>query len=308
MEYVKGTCVKCNKDIQIPEDLEEIICIYCGHKMFVNEATIQLKEDQPAADGHFLSEFDGELFARIIDNDAPLSKIFPRGEYANYFQDLYSQHERELIAFSRQYIYCPEPKDEYVRKTAATIIQYEMAKLDMVEKKKRKGQLYNDSAYVAIFVIPLIDYYKAEATDKLAEAVVKAWREAFKENQINRGSFDSINGGFKRRKFCYITTAVCDSLGKADDCYELSVLRKYRDEWLTLQDGGQELIDEYYDTAPHILNQIQNSPEPKTVYSQLYNAYIKPCITHIEKDNYEQCKQLYVQMVRSLIMQWHVNA
>lgn len=300
--------MKCNKDIQIPDDLDEIICIYCGHKMTVDEAIIKTKNNSQTKDEHILASFDAKVFAKIIDNEIPFNKIFNRSEYANHFQDLYSKYEQDFIAFSHQYIYSPEPKEDYVNKTAETIVQYEMEKLNKTEKKKQKGQLYSDSAYVAIFIIPLIDYYKSEATDKLAGAVVAAWRENFKDNQINRGSFESINGGFKKRKFCYITTAVCDSLGKSDDCYELSVLRKFRDEWLALQVGGHELIDEYYDTAPLILNQIQWSPKPEKVYAGLYRDYLAPCIYHIENDNYELCKQLYIHMIRSLQQQWGINA
>lgn len=34
------------------------------------------------------------------------------------------------------------------------------------------------------------------------------------------------------QKFCYITTAVCETFGKPDDCYELRLLRTYRDGYL----------------------------------------------------------------------------
>jgi len=304
MEYIKGTCVNCNKEIQIPDDLNEIICMYCGHKMVIEEALTKAGADSRAIDEGLPVDFNMDEFAKVIDSDTPFNKIFNRDEYANYFQELYSQYEADFIAFSHQYIYCPEPKEDYIQRTAETIVRHETAKLDDLEKRKRKGQLYNDSAYVAIFIIPLIDYYKSEATDKLADAVVAAWRENFKDNQINRGNFDSINGGFKKRKFCYITTAVCNSLGKPDDCYELSVLRKFRDEWLALQVGGQELIDEYYDTAPVILRQIELSPKSEEVFDKLYKDYIAPCIAYIENDNYEQCKQLYLHMMKSLQRQW----
>ena len=36
----------------------------------------------------------------------------------------------------------------------------------------------------------------------------------------------------KRGIFCYITTAVCRSMDKADNCYELTTLREYRDGYL----------------------------------------------------------------------------
>ena len=37
---------------------------------------------------------------------------------------------------------------------------------------------------------------------------------------------------------CFITTACCETLGLADDCFELRTLRRYRDEVLAKQPGG----------------------------------------------------------------------
>ena len=47
-----------------------------------------------------------------------------------------------------------------------------------------------------------------------------------------------------KHKGCFLTTAVCEYLGKADDCEELTTLRDYRDQWLAKQPGGVELIEE----------------------------------------------------------------
>ena len=43
--------------------------------------------------------------------------------------------------------------------------------------------------------------------------------------------FEDIAGGF-RKGFCYITTAVCESQNKPDDCYEPSDAQAFRDGYL----------------------------------------------------------------------------
>ena len=44
---------------------------------------------------------------------------------------------------------------------------------------------------------------------------------------------------------CFITSAVCLSSGKPDDCEELRVMRTFRDMWLRKQPFGEAEIDDY---------------------------------------------------------------
>ena len=53
----------------------------------------------------------------------------------------------------------------------------------------------------------------------------------------------------KKDGLCFITTAVCKYLGKPDDCFELTALRDFRDNWLAEQAGGAEEIHEYVATG-----------------------------------------------------------
>jgi hypothetical protein len=46
---------------------------------------------------------------------------------------------------------------------------------------------------------------------------------------------------------CFITTAVCDFLSEPDDCYELTLFRSFRDNWLSFQPDGKQLVEQYYD-------------------------------------------------------------
>lgn len=104
----------------------------------------------------------------------------------------------------------------------------------------------------------------------------------------------------KKNSGCFITTAVCDSLNKSDDCYELTSFRRFRDNWLAAQVDGPVLIAEYYDVAPKIVESINMKDNRDEIYQQIWHDYLEPCLVMIEKGNYAACKNLYIKMVRNL--------
>lgn len=103
-----------------------------------------------------------------------------------------------------------------------------------------------------------------------------------------------------KKSGCFITTAVCDSLKKADDCYELTAFRRFRDDWLARQTDGPSLIEEYYDVAPKIVETINTKENRNEIYQEILNDYLKPCLTLIERQELEACKSLYMEMVKKL--------
>ena len=99
---------------------------------------------------------------------------------------------------------------------------------------------------------------------------------------------------------CFITTAVCQTFRKPDDCYELTMFRSFRDTWLTKQPDGKKLISEYYAVAPDIVKKIDDSEYPDRVYQKIWELYLSPCLHYLEEGKYEECKNLYVEMVTQL--------
>jgi len=121
-------------------------------------------------------------------------------------------------------------------------------------------------------------------------------------------SSSSSSGRKKSGLFgCFITTAVCQYFNKADDCYELTTLRYYRDHWLQAQPDGAHLIQHYYEIAPMIVAQIELSPNKDEIYEHLYHHYIKDCVSLIEAGQYESCKELYIEMIHSLQTKFNEN-
>ena len=99
--------------------------------------------------------------------------------------------------------------------------------------------------------------------------------------------------------FCYITTAVCESLNKPDDCYELTTLRKYRDEYLLSTESGREIVEEYYNIAPTIVKRIGRQDDAGEIYRGIWDEYLSPCIHLIEKGRKEECKDRYSEIGRA---------
>ena len=113
---------------------------------------------------------------------------------------------------------------------------------------------------------------------------------------------DKIDTVIQQGSGCFITTAFCDYFGKPDDCFELTTLRDYRDMWLRLQPGGEELAKEYYETAPGIVERLNALPPAgkDRIYASLWSDYIEPCLGLIKNRDYEKCREKYISMVSFL--------
>lgn len=99
---------------------------------------------------------------------------------------------------------------------------------------------------------------------------------------------------------CFITTAICEYFDKEDDCYELTTLRKFRDNWLKNQYDGIYLIEEYYDIAPNLVERLNSLSIKDNVYHKLWYEYINICLKMIEEEKYQECKLKYIEMVNYL--------
>lgn len=95
---------------------------------------------------------------------------------------------------------------------------------------------------------------------------------------------------------CFLTTAVCKYQGKHDQCYELTVLRNFRDGWL--KENHPEDIDTYYAEAPAIVKKIEAMPTPGWIFDRMYSTYILPAIQHIEEGNNAAAYQIYKHLYR----------
>ncbi len=96
---------------------------------------------------------------------------------------------------------------------------------------------------------------------------------------------------------CYLTTACMKHFKEDfdDSCYELRVLRWFRDNFVSKED-----IDHYYDIAPTIVIGIDNEPQSDMVYDYIYDNVIDACVSAIEEGNYEFAYKRYKSSILSL--------
>lgn len=141
--------------------------------------------------------------------------------------------------------------------------------------------------------------YKYAALDTIVRMYEEG--EGFRKNKQKAKEFRAEAEKYRKYyKGCFITTAVCDSLGKSDDCYELTTFRHFRDNWLAHEPEGKLLIEQYYRIAPRIVWNINSSANASDVYSSIWQQYLEPCLHFIENKDFANCKQLYVMMVSEL--------
>ena len=141
-----------------------------------------------------------------------------------------------------------------------------------------------------------------EKAKKYLEIAIKYGEYGIERYQTATKALEYINNG------CFITSAVCKSFNKSDDCYELTTFRRFRDEWLLKESDGKQIIDEYYRIAPRIVEKIDASGKADKVYRMIWDRYLSECLRLLEERDYYECKKLYIQMVEDLKMRFLSNA
>lgn len=314
MEFITGVCPKCQGELQIPKGHEQIICMYCGVKIDTKAAMMRKEagqsKEEPRQPGKktagqnpgCLQEAKRRFPEMLFSIQDPL-KNFKKSMYESGFRAYEAQHEKVMDLLEDA---CMETQDleGTLKELASAMVEEVLVYLDRKKNKRQQEEaMVNFNMSLVIYVNPaLIDHSKAFGK-ALAEALLAEWKEHFPKTNLKISDFESINGGFKRR-FCYITTAVCESLGKPDDCYELNLLREYRDTYLVHQPKGEALIQRYYDIAPTIVKRIEKEKNARKIYREIWKDYLLPCIKLIEEDKKEECQALYQEMMHTLTQKY----
>lgn len=101
---------------------------------------------------------------------------------------------------------------------------------------------------------------------------------------------------------CFITTAVMLANGNEDDnAPELTAMRKLRDEFIIGVLGEQEIVDEYYEIAPMIVEAVNQRPDAQEIYLKLYHKYIQPAANAVINDDFVTAMGLYLDMIEFVV-------
>lgn len=140
------------------------------------------------------------------------------------------------------------------------------AKIDIYSSDPKAGP--HDSVHI-----------KVNTDNKTYEAVTKI-----------SGEKESSSGS------CFLTTACMKYMQESfdDSCYELTVLRWFRDNFVTKED-----IEHYYQIAPIIVAAIDQEDENEVIYNYIYDNVVDYCVTQIENGNYEEAYSRYKSSISS---------
>lgn len=108
----------------------------------------------------------------------------------------------------------------------------------------------------------------------------------------------------KKSSGCYITTATCLTLGKPDDCLELTTIRRFRDNWLAKQKDGNQIISDYYQIAPSIVAAIDEQRNSEQIYKNIWDIYLNHFFNLIRADKNKDAKTVYLKMVKNLTAEY----
>jgi hypothetical protein len=141
--------------------------------------------------------------------------------------------------------------------------------------------------------------------DKVKSMIEKRARSS--EQRSYSSSSRTTSSYTEDNSFCFLTTATCKVKGYEDDCDVLTTFRQYRDTVLYIEEGGKELISEYYTIAPLIVKNIENSDESMQVYNMMWEDYLNPCYQLLLENKNAQSKALYIDLVRMLSKKYGIS-
>lgn len=243
-------------------------------------------------------EIKGLLGCILRDAKEEMRK-FNRNTYADQMDRLFESHVYTLMEVEKLY-HLENDNLEVLKYLADGFSEYAYCEMEGMKKRKKEVAMIDFNMAMVSFVLPMIEKRYERFMSVFADKCVLSWNMKFPKYKIAKANQEMIQGGFKS-KLCYITTAVCENMNKADDCYELNLLREYRDDYLMNEaEDGQDLISQYYDIAPTIVKRIDKEEQSAAIYQGIWEEYLQPCIRLIEGDCKGETKELYSSMVRDL--------
>lgn len=106
---------------------------------------------------------------------------------------------------------------------------------------------------------------------------------------------------------CFITTIICNLLGKKDDDKILQSLREFRDNILQKNEKYYDILKEYDVIGPIIADCIVNEKDNEQIVKDTYHKSIIPIYYLIYHQKYEEAIQRYQLMTRLLIDYYGLN-
>ena len=137
-----------------------------------------------------------------------------------------------------------------------------------------------------------IDFYDKSPRDKDHKSIHTHINNdgTYKTEDNVKGSKEKSSGS------CYLTSACMNYFQESfdDNCEELTILRWFRDNFVTKED-----IEHYYHTAPIIVAAIDNTPNNDCIYEYIYENVVNACVEAIKNGDYNFAYNRYKNSILS---------
>lgn len=121
------------------------------------------------------------------------------------------------------------------------------------------------------------------------------------DTNTGKGSIDQHNADKSEKSStdvsCFLTTACMKYFQENfdDNCYELTVLRWFRDNFVSKEDK-----EHYYEIAPIIVETINKEEQSSIIYDYIYDNIVDYCVEQIEQGHYDKAYSRYKNSVLTL--------
>jgi len=301
-EYLSGFCPRCGEALTVPAKLSEFSCMFCGTRLSVSELLDAPVRPISLAPEEAASRFDAvkKQLPSCVRRFRGYQRKITKNEFEAAFSDVYQAAEPVYRALDEAVSAMPDEKDAFLLTGAAALL--DELELDWAQDRSPKGARDDDKMVIAIFLVPAIRKLALATSEDFCDVLQKEWVRRYPKAPFYLGSYEEISTGFRKKilGLCFITTAVCEEEGKPDDCEELTAFRAFRDGYLKACPDGEALIREYYDIAPGIVTCINLGSERRETYRAIRETWLAPCYEDLQNGRLAQCKDRYVDMVRTL--------
>ena len=139
-------------------------------------------------------------------------------------------------------------------------------------------------------------HYKTTISDDIKKAEGRGHTseesQRIASEKWQRGETESKSG-------CYLTTACVEAMGYRDNCFELEVLRGFRDKFLMQDPSGKRAVREYYKIAPELVQSIEERDDARNIWQGVYRD-IRHAVSLILSGDFEGAFEHYQQMTLGL--------
>ena len=245
----------------------------------------------------------GELTALVSDYSSIIPQ-FTRERYQDSFLEYVKIGEAILLPMER-YAALPgiEPKDVIREGTMRLMeaLETEIAQSKGVLQSGSRARMIDQYRFfLAIYLVPMIRYLNLSISESLSDSIQREWSLKYPKYEFQKAEFEELCRGFDRKGFCFITSAVCETRNRPDDCAELMTLRAFRDGYMQEDPHRRALVEQYYAIAPIIVAYLNLCTDRRASYERIWKQYLCRCLEEIEARNYEGCEKRYTEMVRDL--------